>query len=119
MSARVVPWNPRSANNFRAACSLASRVWRPLALSVSTGTASLAEEAVACSQQRTRQVVADDALRHLRRGDRGLQIDVDVNSAVPQEVDEVLGSDVAAGAGSERAAAESANRRVEPGDPGA
>src|SRR3954471_17910529 len=95
---------------------MACRVWRPLALSTSTGNVLPAEDAVASAQQRARQVVTDDALRHLRRFDRSLQVDVDVDSAVPQQVDQVLDGDIAAGARSERTAAEAADRGVEPGD---
>ena len=51
-----------------------------------------------------------------RRGDRGLQVDIDVNSAVPQQIDQVLGGDVAARARRERAPAQPAHGGVEPGD---
>ena len=94
---------------------MASRVWRPLGVSVSTAR-SRAEDAVAGAQQRARQFVADDALRDVGGGDRRLQVDIDVDAAVAQQVDEILGGDVAARAGRERAAAEPADRCVEPGD---
>ena len=96
---------------------MASRVWRPLAVSVSDLARGLrAEDAVAGAQQRARQVVADERPAQRRRRDRRLQVDVDANAAVAQQVDEILGGDVAAGAGRERAAAESADRGVQPGD---
>ena len=44
------------------------------------------------------------------------KVDVDVDAAVAQQVHQVLGGDVAGGARRERAAAQPADRRVQPGD---
>src|SRR5262245_31547804 len=79
----------------------------------------LAEDAVAGAQQGARQLVADAGLRHLCGGDCGLQVDVDMDSAVPQQVDEILGGDVAACTRRERAATEPPDRGVQSGDTGA
>src|SRR6476619_508645 len=98
---------------------MASRVCRPLALSVSTGMGLLSEDAVAGAQQRARQAVADDALRHFCRGDRSPQVDIDVDSAVPQQIDEIFDGDVAARTWRKGAAAEPADRCVKSGDTGA
>ena len=62
--------------------------------------------------------MADRRLRYLGRRDRTLEVDIDVNSTVPQQIDQVLGGDVSAGARRERAAAEAAHGGVEPGDAG-
>ena len=61
--------------------------------------------------------MADESLGYRGGVDGGLQIDVDADVAVAQQVDQVLGGDVAAGAGGERAAAESADRGVQASDP--
>ena len=61
--------------------------------------------------------MADQTLRHPRRVDRGGQVDVDADAAVPQQVHQVLGGDIAAGAGANWAAAQpptEASNRVTP-----
>ena len=63
--------------------------------------------------------MADNRFRDSGRGDGSLQIDVDINTAVTEQVHQILGGDVAGGARCERAAAQPAGRGVQPRDSGA
>src|SRR6516164_1369775 len=74
--------------------------------SVSAPASSPALQPITRAHQRAGQFVADDACRDARGRDRRVEVDVDVNAAVAQHVDEVLGGDVAGRAGCERAAAQ-------------
>ena len=62
--------------------------------------------------------MADNRSRDVGRSDRGLQVDVGVDTAVAQQVPQVLRGGVAGGTGRERATAEPAGRHVQAGDAG-
>ena len=98
---------------------MAARVWRPLAVRPPVPGRHQVPDPVTGAQQRARQIMADNGFRDLGRGDGGCQVDVDVDAAVAQQVHQVLGGDVAGRPRCERAAAEPADRGVQPGDPGA
>src|SRR4051812_12361141 len=64
------------------------------------------------------QLVADRLLGHARGGQHRVEVEPGADAGLLEHVDELLSGDVAAGTGGERAAAESADRRVQLDDAG-